>query len=182
MSAPEEDTVTERLCKLEGCSKPAARHQRVCSMHRARMERHGNYDGVRPEGPAPDRFEKYVDRTDACWTWTGALNNNGYGRFWGGPDTGMIYAHRWSYLHHVGPVGDKHVLHKCDNPRCVAPQHLFLGTPADNAHDKVLKGRALLPKCRSGLHEWTPENTEMRHNGVSLTRSCRACREARRAA
>jgi hypothetical protein len=54
----------------------------------------------------------------------------------------LVYAHRFSYLFHFKTLSnDLDVLHKCDNPKCVNPKHLFLGTDQDNANDKVTKGR-----------------------------------------
>ena len=70
-----------------------------------------------------------------CWLWLGAVNRAGYGT------RGKALAHRmaWHVTHGVKP--EKCVLHKCDNPPCVNPGHLFLGTHADNVTDKVRKGR-----------------------------------------
>lgn len=70
-----------------------------------------------------------------CWEWTGSLDTGGYGRL---KNKGT---HRISYESFVGPVGALHVLHRCDNPPCCNPHHLFLGTQADNMMDKQSKGR-----------------------------------------
>jgi len=75
-----------------------------------------------------------------CWVWTGPINEHGYGVFNVSPD--KYYAHRVSWLIHNGPI-PKGVFacHKCDNPPCIRPDHLFLGGYAENAADASSKGR-----------------------------------------
>ena len=92
-----------------------------------------------------ERFWSFVDRNDSdpssCWRWIGnRLGDNGYGRF---KSEKLLLAHRVSYEIANGPIphGMK-VLHRCDNPACVRPEHLFLGTLRDNTNDMVSKGRA----------------------------------------
>lgn len=90
------------------------------------------------------RFWRYVRKTDACWLWFGAQDRKGYGRIGSGPPTSrQIKATHVSWAMHFGPVPHGYmVLHHCDNPPCVRPDHLFLGTNQDNTDDKVAKGRA----------------------------------------
>lgn len=73
-----------------------------------------------------------------CWLWQERLDSRGYGMF-----PRHLRAHRVSYTAFKGPIpAGLHVLHSCDNPRCVNPDHLSVGTPADNMRDKMLRGRA----------------------------------------
>lgn len=91
--------------------------------------------------PAQVRFWVRVSKSEGCWNWTGRPDQDGYGRLKvGGKDYG---AHVYSYTLHYGAVpAGLCVLHKCDNRRCVRPDHLFLGTQEDNAADRVSKGRS----------------------------------------
>lgn len=89
------------------------------------------------------RFWSKVNKTDTCWLWTGAIVS-GYGWFHGGCFTLEYRAHRVSWLIHFGSVPDGlWVLHHCDVPTCVRPDHLFLGDCAENVDDKVAKGRQI---------------------------------------
>jgi hypothetical protein len=87
-----------------------------------------------------DRLMRKVVKTDSCWNWTARKTPQGYGRI--NVEGVNKLAHRVAYELLVGPVGSLHVLHRCDNPSCVNPAHLWLGTNADNVADKVSKGRA----------------------------------------
>jgi hypothetical protein len=92
-------------------------------------------------------FLARVKKTSGCWIWTGGLNKAGYGtvKIFNKPKL----AHRVSYEIHVGNLPVKIlVCHKCDNPPCVNPDHLFLGTHRDNAFDSMKKGRFSINKRR----------------------------------
>lgn len=88
-------------------------------------------------------FLERVDITDDCWLWKMATNRKGYGFFWDPRYKKLVYAHRASYEIFVDEIPEGlSVLHHCDNPPCVRPDHLFLGTAQDNSDDMVAKGRS----------------------------------------
>ena len=92
------------------------------------------------------RFQgKYVVRKDTgCWEWTAALAGKGYGQIKLTGQRKQAYAHRVSYMIHKGDIPEgKEVLHACDNPKCVNPNHLSVGTQKDNLQDMKNKGRHL---------------------------------------
>jgi len=86
------------------------------------------------------RFEKHFDKKNGCWEWEGATLPLGYGIFrYKGKNW---LSHRFSYLLYKGEIPeDMCVCHSCDNKKCIAPQHLWLGTYKDNMQDMVKKGR-----------------------------------------
>lgn len=92
--------------------------------------------------PTEERFRlQFVARgPDDCWEWTGARQTFGYGLL--RVDGRLQRAHRYSYERYNGPIpAGLFVLHRCDNPPCVNPNHLFLGTVQDNSDDMCRKGR-----------------------------------------
>jgi len=99
--------------------------------------------------PTLDRFWSKVSRCgdDECWEWKAKRDKDGYGRFWDGTFTPsgngrMVGAHQFSLSIATGEErGDRWVLHRCDNPPCVNPKHLYFGTVVDNSRDMISRGR-----------------------------------------
>ena len=99
-----------------------------------------------------ERFLTKVRKVNSCWLWKGKKLSrppNDYGRFW--LSGGFAMAHRASWVLYVGLIPEgMQVLHKCDTPSCVNPEHLFLGTQIDNIKDMCSKGRQ--SSCKGEKH------------------------------
>lgn len=118
--------------------------------------------------PLPVRFERHVQRQaeNGCWLWLGAANQAGYGQFRIGRKGPVLLVHRWAFEHFSGtqiPAG-KLVLHHCDNPRCVNPAHLYVGTHKDNARDAIVRGR------RAKTLAFTPRHAKLTDDDVRAIR------------
>jgi hypothetical protein len=101
-----------------------------------------------------------------CWLWLRKVDRDGYGRIWTG--SREIGAHKWSFIRTFGEIDPSlQVLHRCDTPSCVNPQHLFLGTISVNLQDASAKGR-LAPFRR------VPEQVKRQIADSSLARNATA--------
>lgn len=138
-------TATE--CVVEGCGEKPFRNG-YCMKHNSRRKRGQDLTAASVYDKSPEeRFWAKVKKSegDKCWEWQGFLSrggkSSGYGVF--GFEGKMHRAHRIAYRFAFGEFAEHlFVLHRCDNPRCVRPDHLFLGTHTDNMCDMVNKGRA----------------------------------------
>lgn len=124
-------------------------------------------------GTPEERFWKYVDKKqdNECWNWTAYCHKSGYGKI--NIKDKIVSAHRFSWVLHNGTIpNDKPlVLHDCDNPKCVNPSHLFLGTHKDNSDDKVKKNR------QSRICGEDHRNSKLTENQIKEIRTLCAKRE-----
>jgi len=150
-------------CIVEGCQS-TAKARKWCGKHYARWYRlgdplasiyveYGCSDEERLRSHGWTKVEGPLDTP--CWVWGGNILGTGYGQV--SVNGEMRSPHRFAYETWVGPIPEEmHVLHSCDNPPCINPLHLRVGTHADNMQDRKIRGRA-------------PDHRGERHPGAKLT-------------
>lgn len=171
--------MSEKVCAVPGCDRKS-RTRALCGKHyqsKAAREEYGAQPRVHMHSLA-ERLSQYeIDPVTGCWLWSAGRGGMGYGVVVVG--AGKKPAHRASYEFHVGPIPPgAHVCHRCDTPLCIRPDHLFLGSHADNMADMAAKNRAGSrphETCQRG-HEWTPETTLTPPSGG---RQCKTCNHER---
>lgn len=136
-------------CTVEDCSR-RSRRKGLCAKHDERLRRTGNLS-ARTDLTVPDKFWQRVQigEPDECWPWRGPIQTgkHGYGFFFltEVPKPTRILAHRFAYMLATGEdVRGWVVMHSCDNPPCVNPNHLKRGTQKDNVADMDAKGRRVV--------------------------------------
>ncbi len=130
-------------CCVKDCDKVVHAYG-MCAMHAKRLRLYGDPLVVKQTQfhglPLMERLMKRVEKTAECWNWTGSKDQHGYGRM--RVDGKPILVHRIVWKDLFGPINYKQfVCHKCDNPSCVNPAHLFVGDQQANMDDKMSKGR-----------------------------------------
>lgn len=124
-------------CAFDGCCR-SVEAKGLCSAH-YRQKLSGTALHKINRSPE-DRFWSFVIKSNGCWQWAGAKTRSGYGDLT--VRNRMVKAHRFSYELHFGKIPDgMEVRHACHNPECTNPEHLSVGTHADNMNDSVLANR-----------------------------------------
>ncbi len=173
--------MNERICSIEQCERGGKLTRGMCT----RCYRYWLDHTPKDSRPVPPRaavqFWDRVAKTHehGCWIWIGPRDAGGYGRW------SKVLAHRHSWQEANGPIPDgKWILHHCDNPPCVNPAHLYLGTVVENVRDAVVRGRHYRPPRRthcSNGHALEGDNLVIVNGQGWQGHRCRICENERSA-
>jgi hypothetical protein len=137
-------------CTVPGCERFVIA-KGYCDKHYRRWRIYGDPNVCKPNVNGLEDFWEKVKKSEGCWTWLAAKDEDGYGFFWW--KNRQVRAHRFMMETIKGhDITGKDVLHSCDNPSCVRPSHLFLGDAQSNADDREAKGRGVKGRKRSLQH------------------------------
>lgn len=142
------------VCSFDGCNKPV-RYQGLCNAHYYQRKRGEKLKPLQIQHHGLSETQRFLRRVNIgckseCWEWQGSRNKPGWHGQWRSKGGAIELTHRAAFRLFRGEIPEgMHVLHRCDNPACVNPDHLFLGTQSDNAKDMWAKKRAR-PKRQIG--------------------------------
>lgn len=148
-------------CSVDGCTAPS-RTRGWCGPHYQRWRRTGSETGGGPSiigrhATADQRLRNigWTVTAAGCWEWKGATKDGGYGKL--GYKGKIVLAHRLSYETYVGPIPNGHfILHSCDNPPCINPEHLAPGDHAENMDQMTTRNRSTTGEA-DGMAKLTDE-------------------------